>query len=51
MEGQLRREIEILTHARHKNVIGFYGYFWDTENIYMILEYAPGGQLFDELKA
>ena len=24
-----------------------YGYFWDNINIYIILEYCTGGELFD----
>ena len=27
-----------------------YGYFYDNENIYLILEYAPGGTLFECLE-
>jgi len=28
-----------------------YGFFWDEKKIYLILEYAPGGELYKELKA
>jgi serine/threonine protein kinase len=27
-----------------------YGFFWDEKKIYLILEYAPGGELYKELK-
>ena len=27
-----------------------YGFFWDERKIYIILEYAGGGELFKELK-
>jgi serine/threonine protein kinase len=27
-----------------------YGFFWDDKKIYLILEYAPGGELYKELK-
>lgn len=27
-----------------------YGFFYDTDRIYLILEYTPGGELFKELK-
>ena len=28
-----------------------YGYFWDEKRIYLILEYAPGGELYKRLTA
>lgn len=50
IEHQVRREIEIQSHLRHKNIIRLYGYFHDKERIYLILEYAPQGTLFAKLK-
>jgi len=47
---QLRREIEIQSHLRHPNVLGLFGYFYDKSRVYLILEYAPGGELYKELK-
>lgn len=26
-----------------------YGYFWDDKRVFLILEYAPGGELYKEL--
>ncbi len=26
-----------------------YGYFWDEKRIYIILEFAPGGELYKQL--
>lgn len=49
MEHQLRREIEIQSHLRHKNILRLFGYFWDSKRVYMILEYAPGGEVYKEL--
>ena len=49
VEIQLRREIEIQSHLNHKNILKLYNFFWDTQNIYLILEYAPGGELYKEL--
>lgn len=43
IENQVRREIEIQMHLRHANVVKLYGYFHDNARIYLILEYAPGG--------
>lgn len=50
VEHQLRREIEIQSHLRHNNILRMYGFFWDDKKIYLILEYAPGGELYKELK-
>lgn len=51
VEHQLRREIEIQSHLRHKNILRMYGYFYDNKRIYLILEYAPRGELYKELTA
>lgn len=50
IEHQLRREIEIQSHLRHPNIIRMYGYFWDQNRIYLILEYAARGELFKILR-
>ncbi|XP_015591306.1 aurora kinase C [Cephus cinctus] len=49
VEHQVRREIEIQTHLRHPNILRMYGYFHDDRRIYLILEYAPKGELFKQL--
>jgi serine/threonine protein kinase len=49
VEHQLRREIEIQAHLRHRNILRMYGYFYDEKRIYLILEYAPRGELYKEL--
>ena len=46
---QLRREIEIQSHLRHQNILQMYGFFNDDEKIYLILEYSPGGNLYDDI--
>ncbi|XP_011266312.1 aurora kinase C [Camponotus floridanus] len=46
---QVIREIEIQTHLRHPNILRMYGYFYDDKRIYLILEYAPKGELYKEL--
>ena len=48
---QLRREVEIQSHLRHKNVVQLYGFFYDEDKIYLILEYCPDGELYKDLKA
>lgn len=49
VEHQLRREIEIQSHLRHRNILRLFGYFWDEKRVYLILEYAPNGELYKEL--
>ena len=51
VEHQLRREIEIQSHLRHPNILRMYGFFWDLKKIYLILEYAPGGELYKDLQS
>ncbi|KAL8179568.1 UNVERIFIED_CONTAM: hypothetical protein K2H54_068408 [Gekko kuhli] len=50
LEHQLRREIEILCHLRHPNILQMYNYFHDRTRIYLMLEYAPRGELYKELQ-
>uniref|UniRef100_A0A915IUX5 Aurora kinase n=1 Tax=Romanomermis culicivorax TaxID=13658 RepID=A0A915IUX5_ROMCU len=50
VEHQLKREIEIQAHLRHPNILRLYGYFYDDSRIYLILEYAPRGELYKELQ-
>ena len=46
MQRLVMREIEIHTHVNHRNILRMFGYFWDDSNVYLILEYAPGGEMF-----
>ncbi|XP_055993170.1 aurora kinase C-like [Sorex fumeus] len=50
MEHQLRREVEIQAHLQHPNILRLYNYFHDRRRIYLILEYAPKGELYKELQ-
>jgi aurora kinase A len=50
VEHQLRREIEIQSHLRHPHILRLYGYFYDSTRVYLILEYAPKGELYKELQ-
>jgi serine/threonine protein kinase len=50
-EKQLRREIEIQSHLRHVNILRLYGYFYDEKRVYLILEYAPNGELYKKLRS
>lgn len=50
VEHQLRREIEIQSHLRHPHILRMYGYFYDETRVYLILEYAPQGELYKVLQ-
>ncbi|XP_068855605.1 aurora kinase C-like [Aphelocoma coerulescens] len=50
VEHQLRREIEIQAHLRHPNVLRLYNYFHDRRRVFLILEFAPRGELYKELQ-
>lgn len=36
--------------GRHPNILRLYNYFYDRRRIYLILEYAPRGELYKELQ-
>ncbi|XP_065498700.1 aurora kinase C-like [Caloenas nicobarica] len=50
VEHQLRREIEIMAHLHHPNILRLYNYFYDERRVFLILEYAPRGELYKELQ-
>lgn len=45
-EYNLKREIEIQVHLRHPNILCLYRWFYDDRKVYLVLEFAPGGELF-----
>jgi len=50
VEHQLRREIEIQSHLRHAHVLRMFGYFYDETRVYLILEFAPRGEMYKALQ-
>lgn len=46
---QLRREVEIQSRLNHPNIIQLYGYFQDSESVWLVQELAEGGCLYDYL--
>lgn len=36
--------------CRHPNILRLYGYFHDAARVYLILEFAPKGELYGELQ-
>lgn len=49
-EKLIVREIKIQSFLDHKNIIKLYGFFHDDDKIYLILEYAPEGEVYKDLK-
>lgn len=47
---QLRREMEIQISLKHPNILRLYGWFYDDERVFLILEYAHNGELYKELR-
>eukprot|EP01129_Flabellula_baltica_P013231 TRINITY_DN610_c0_g1_i1.p1 TRINITY_DN610_c0_g1~~TRINITY_DN610_c0_g1_i1.p1 ORF type:complete len:283 (-),score=73.83 TRINITY_DN610_c0_g1_i1:2073-2873(-) len=47
--NQLKREVEIQAQLDHPNVAKLFGWFHDDDRVYLILEYAPGGEVFSAL--
>ena len=45
------REMKILKSIRHTNVIKLYEIIETKSNIYLMMEYASGGELFDYIVA
>ena len=45
----LRSEISVLKKIRHPNVISLRAVCETESDLYLVTEYAPGGELFDEI--
>ena len=50
VEKQLRREVEIHARMSHPNVLRMFDHFFDADYIYIMLEFAPGGEMYDKLE-
>lgn len=50
MAEQIKNEVKIQSYLDHPNILKMYGFFHDEEQFYLILEYAPNGELYEELK-
>lgn len=48
---RVKREIHILTRINHPNVIRLYEVIDSPKHIFLIMEFAPGGELFDYIVA
>ncbi|KAF8819077.1 hypothetical protein IE077_000215 [Cardiosporidium cionae] len=48
--NRFRHEVQCHKHFDHPNIVRLYETFEDSCNIYMVLEYCKGGELFDKLQ-
>ena len=46
----MRREVEIQSHLKHKNICRLYAYFHDEKRLYIILEYCKNGSLYNKIR-
>lgn len=45
----IREEVEILTRLDHPNIVKYYETYDDEKYMYLVMEYCPGGELFDKI--
>lgn len=45
----VRREAAILYRLKHPNIVKYFGHRHTTDFYYIFLEYASGGELFDQI--
>lgn len=48
-ERSISHEIGIGTQLRHFNLVPLYGWFHDRENVYIVMEYAEAGELYNKV--
>lgn len=46
---RLRREAEILYHTNYFHITKMFGYFQSKSDVYLVMEYCPGGNLYEML--
>jgi len=51
MLHQLHREIALQGTLVQDNIIRLFGFFFDSKRVYLILEYAPMGEIYEKLKS
>ncbi|KAI9017731.1 kinase-like domain-containing protein [Gaertneriomyces semiglobifer] len=47
----ISEEVSLLSGLRHENIVSIKSEYSDSENIYIVLEYIKGGELFDRISA
>lgn len=49
VEKQIAHEIQIQSRVKHRNCVPLLGWFHDKTNVYLLMEYAVGGELYGEV--
>eukprot|EP00755_Sulcionema_specki_P033366 Sspe_Gene.100587::Locus_75270_Transcript_1_1_Confidence_1.000_Length_977::g.100587::m.100587 len=49
VKNQVKRELEIMQTLKHPNILSLYTYFWDDKYLYLVVEYAARGDLWNRL--
>lgn len=44
---RFQREVNSSAYLRHPSIVTLYDFFWDEKNFYLVLDFCPGGELFD----
>lgn len=45
----IKEEVRILTTLDHPNIVKYYETYYDVKYMYLVMEYCPGGELFDKI--
>ena len=45
----IREEVRILSNLDHPNIVKYYETYDDVKYMYLVMEYCPGGELFDKI--
>jgi calcium-dependent protein kinase len=45
----IREEVRILTKLDHPNIVKYYETYDDSKYMYLVMEYCPGGELFEKI--
>ena len=44
--GEARKEVTVLAQLIHPNIVSYQGSFEEAGNLYIVMDYCPGGELF-----
>ncbi|KAH0795227.1 CAMK family protein kinase [Histomonas meleagridis] len=43
---RFQREINAMAYIRHENIVTLHDFLWDEHNFYLIMDFCPGGELY-----